>query len=256
MCVCLASRKVNDLKRKKCWTTKAKNIQRWERVASRPWNRLPVPARSTSFLLLLLCSGLQTESIFAPGPAKETDINSRKKHEREVMCLTHEHNRLDQRNLVSCARFYLQQGRAWEINAAEVFTSALDTRRHFELGVVLFDLPMVRPRGSLGDNEGLRCRRRAYVESQLYRWSGSNSTVGTLTSNSGSAPPHDAADPAICRMKIERCHTPCLNPQVARRENVFIAPHKSETRCSCQQDSAPVFIFSSIRSLLGVIHPL
>lgn len=39
---------------------------------------------------------------------KGNDINSRKKHVREVIRLTHEHNRLDQRNLVSCPRFYLQ----------------------------------------------------------------------------------------------------------------------------------------------------
>lgn len=59
-------------------------------------------------LLCLPCCGLHTASIFALWDHKGNDINSRKKHEREVMRLAHEHNRLDQRNLVSCARFYLQ----------------------------------------------------------------------------------------------------------------------------------------------------
>lgn len=42
---------------------------------------------------------MHNESIFAPGPPRGNDINSRKKHEREVMCVTHEHNRLDENNL-------------------------------------------------------------------------------------------------------------------------------------------------------------
>lgn len=46
-------------------------------------------------------------------------------------------------------------------------------------------------------------------------------------------------------MKTARSHRPCLNPQVARRENVFTAPHKSQIWCRGQQDAAATFIFSS-----------
>lgn len=61
----------------------------------------------------------------------------------------------------------------------------------------------------------------------------------------GSASSCDAADPAIPRMETVRCPDPCLNPQVARHGNVFIASHQSEIWCRCQQDAAGAFIISS-----------
>lgn len=36
------------------------------------------------FVLSRLCCGLRSESIFAPGPLTGNDINSRKRHEKEV----------------------------------------------------------------------------------------------------------------------------------------------------------------------------
>lgn len=40
-----------------------------------------------------------TMSTFVAGSPTGNDINSRKRHEKEVMYITHEHNRLDQSNL-------------------------------------------------------------------------------------------------------------------------------------------------------------
>lgn len=65
----------------------------------------------------------------------------------------------------------------------------------------------------------------------------------TSISSNGSTQSCDAADPAIPWMELVRC--PCLNPQVARHENVFIAAYKSELSCRCQQDVAAASITSS-----------
>lgn len=81
-------------------------ISRDERgVALRPRNRLPRSVRGT---LLRLFAAVCIVDLSLHQGSKGNNINSRKKHEQEVMRLTQEHNRLDQRNLVSCPRFYLQ----------------------------------------------------------------------------------------------------------------------------------------------------
>lgn len=165
----------------------AKNIQRWDAVALDPEIGHLGQSEALVFFFAFFLLRFTYWVYICTRARNGNNINSKKKQEREVMRLTHEHNRLDQRNLVFGLRFYLQTaGRSVGDEHSRGFKlRAPHWHETFELrGVVHVNLTSFKLRGPLSGNSRLRCRGRADVDSQPWRWSGPNSTVGALTSNS------------------------------------------------------------------------
>lgn len=68
---------------------------------------------SSELVMTLFFAGFVAVCLIYTRTPTGSDINSRKKHEQEVMYIIHEHNRLHQRNLGSCMHFYLQATRQY-----------------------------------------------------------------------------------------------------------------------------------------------